>query len=508
MVGGQFLPKKYFHVAGTHRSIQALAFISDDKTPLLFAGTDHGLYRSIDSGKNWIESKQGLFGQDIRTLAANPKNPKVIYAGTSKGIFKSEDQGESWSEWFDQASGLENILINDLLVSPKEESTVYAATQGGLFVSYEEGDLWESVKGVIPKNENISSIQFSAAYPSQLIISTEKSIFRSSSDGKSWEKKWVSLPPGVSSLITLKTDPEFIFIGTKKGFYKSFNGGLNWIKDKNKNLKKIFALDINSIDHSSIFATSSKGLFYSTNSGDTWKDITPNDKTLDSHKKIPITQINKILSVPTLNGKTSLLLAGSETGLFLSRNNGAIWNYIDLGKFGNMVPKEDFKMDLGKLVTEIHTGRFFGSYFYWLVDISSAGMIGLAISGLMVIFYRKKFKKAKVSKKKTLDEEIEIDNFIDMSESDNGVPVDKQKIQIMIEHLNAHLEKCKTMYDNSVNKEDMSLIERHISTLEKEINHLRERIKEFSMTHQGFTPNASYSDDPIKTITQNKNLKK
>ena len=54
-----------------------------------------------------------------------------VFVGS--GIFKSEDQGESWGEWFDQASGLENILINDLLVSPKEESTVYAATQGGLF---------------------------------------------------------------------------------------------------------------------------------------------------------------------------------------------------------------------------------------------------------------------------------------------------------------------------------------------------------------------------------------
>ncbi|SVA42551.1 uncharacterized protein METZ01_LOCUS95405, partial [marine metagenome] len=450
MVGGQFLPKKYFYVAETHRSIQSLAFISNNKTPLLFAGTDHGLFRSIDSGKNWVESKQGLFSQDIRALATNPKNPKVIYAGTSKGIFKSEDQGESWGEWFDQASGLENILINDLLVSPKEESTVYAATQGGLFFSYEGGDLWEPVEGAIPKNENINSIQFSAAYPSQLIISTESSIFRSSSNGKSWEKKWTTLPPGVSSLITLKTDPEFIFIGTEKGFYKSFNGGLNWIKDKNKNLKKIFALDVNSTDHSSIFATSPKGLFYSTNSGDTWKDITPNDKTLDSYKETPITQINKILSVPTLNGKGSLLLAGSEMGLFLSKNNGAIWSFIDLGKFGNTVSKEDFKMDLGKLVTEIHTGRFFGSYFYWLVDISSVGMIGLAITGLMVIFYRKKIKKTKVPKKKTLDEEIEIDNIIDMSESNNEVQIDKQKAHIMIEHLNEHLEKCKAIYDSSI----------------------------------------------------------
>ena len=72
-------------------------------------------------------------------------------------------------------------------------------------------------------------------------------------------------------------------------------------------------------------------------------------------------------------------------------------------------------MDLGKLVTEIHTGRFFGTYFYWLVDIATIGMIGLAISGLMIISYRKKIRKTKLSKNRTLDEETEIDRIIDMS---------------------------------------------------------------------------------------------
>jgi len=143
MVGGQFLPEKYFHIAGINRSIQSLTYIPNEKQPVLFAGTDHGLFRSIDSGENWTESKQGLFSQDIRALAVDPKDPQQIYAGTPKGIFKSEDQGENWNEWFDQASGLTSVFINDLLIDPNQEETIYAATQGGLFVSHEGGDLWE-----------------------------------------------------------------------------------------------------------------------------------------------------------------------------------------------------------------------------------------------------------------------------------------------------------------------------------------------------------------------------
>ena len=508
MIGGQFLPEKYFHVAGTHRSIQSLAYIPDDKQSLLFAGTDHGLFRSIDSGKSWVELKQGLFSQDIRTIAVNPKDQRVVYAGTPKGIFKSEDQGESWNEWFDQASGLTNIFVNDLLIDPEETDTIYAATQGGLFVSHEGGDLWTPVVNGIPKNENVQTIQFSAAYPSQLIISTQNSVFRSIDDGRFWEKKWTDLPKDISSIITFNTDPEFIFVGTKKGFYKSFNGGLTWIKDKNKNLKNILSLTVDTKDNTSIFLTSSKGLFYSNNSGDMWQEITPREKNLQNPSEIAITQINKILSIPPSNAQTSLLLAGSETGLFISKNNGALWKFVDLGESNNTISKEDFKMDLSKLVTEIHTGRFFGSYFYWLVDLSSLGMIGLAVSGLMVIFYRKKIKKTKIPKKNTQDEDIEIDKMIDMSESMDDISFDSQNIHNMVQHISVHLEKYKTFCSTSKEQEDINKINEHILTLDKKIHQLLGQIKDFPKMPQNMISNHPFPTNTIQQEIKNENTNK
>jgi len=498
MVGGQFLPEKYFHITGINRSIQSLTYIPNEKQSVLFAGTDHGLFRSIDSGENWIESKQGLFNQDIRALAANPKDPQQIYAGTPKGIFKSEDQGENWNEWFDQASGLTSVFINDLLIDPNQAETIYAATLGGLFVSHEGGDLWELAGNGTLKNKNIQTVQFSAAHPDQLIISTKNSIFRSNNGGGEWEKKWIELPNNISSVITLNTDPEFIFVGTKNGFYKSFNGGRNWIKDKNKNTKNIFSLAIGTKDNTGIFLTSTKGLFYSNNSGDTWLKITPHKKNLTKQGKLEISQINKILSITASNNQASLLLAGSETGLFISRNNGALWSFVNLGESGNTVPKKDFKMDLGKLVTEIHTGRFFGTYFYWLVDIATIGMIGLAISGLMIISYRKKIKKNKLSINKTSDEETEIDRIIDMSES-----FDNEDINDMVNHINIHLEKCKTIYKNPKTKDDTGKIDKHISMLDTKIQLLADQIKNFSTMSQDIA-----SNQPFPTKTSHSDNKK
>ena len=483
MIEGKFLPNKYFQVVGAHRSVQSLAVISENEASIIFAGTDHGLFRSNDSGQSWVELKEGLFSQDIRVLAINPQDSQMIYAGTPKGIFKSEDQGDSWSEWFDEASGLTHVLINDLLINPNDTDTIYAATQGGLFVSHEEGEFWESVGNGIPSNQNVRTIRFSATYPDNIIIGTENGTFRSADGGKLWEKKWNNLPPDISSLITLNTDPEFIFVGTNKGFYKSFNGGLNWIKDSHKKLKEIYTLAVDSKEHSSIYLSAKKGLFFSHNGGDTWQEITPDKNNVQNLEDVALMPINTILPI---GGKTqpSLLFAGSEAGLFISKNNGTHWNFIDLGESGNTVSKENFKMDLSKLVTEIHTGRFLGSYFFWLVDLSSFGMIALAISGLMVVFYRGKMKTSKITKKAKHDAEIDIDHNIEIAESADDLSVDSQNVHEMVEHICRHLEKCKTIYSITQEKEEIEKIGYHILSLDKKLNQMMEHVDGFAKITQ------------------------
>ncbi|SVB12230.1 uncharacterized protein METZ01_LOCUS165084, partial [marine metagenome] len=502
MVEGQFLPEKYFHVAGKHRAVQSLAFISKKKTTLIFAGTNHGLFRSDDGGQSWIELKQGLFSQNIRDLAVDPKDSQLIYAGTPKGIFKSENQGENWNEWFDQSSGLANTLINELLINPKNTSTVYAATEGGLFVTNDDGDLWESVKSGIPKNENVRTIRFSAAHPDQLIVGTNNGVFKSSDGGQIWEKKWNDLPPGVSGLATLNTDPEFIFIGTRKGFYKSFNGGLNWIKDKHRDLKEIITLTIDSLDQTSIYLSSRKGLFYSENSGDVWKEITPHKNNIDGKKEVVITSINTILPIVGSKAHKPILLAGSERGLFISENNGEIWKFINFGESGITVSKENFQMDLSKLITEVHTGRFFGSYFFWLVDLASFGMIALAISGLMIVFYRKKIKKAKALKRSISDEELEIDKIIDMSESMDNISLNSQYIEEMVEHVEKYLKKCRTIYDISQENEEKERINKHIATLDKKLKNLMFNIDDFTKLTQDIRSKNSFPHDTIRQQSQ------
>jgi len=484
MVAGQYLPKKYFTVGGSHLVVQSLAVTSKNGTQVLFAGTDHGLFRSEDSGQHWVKLKQGLFSHDIRVLAVSPEDSQVIYAGTPKGIFKSEDQGESWDEWFDEASGLTNTVINDLLIGPRDPDILYAATQGGLFVSQDGGEFWDPSGDGIPENQDVRAVRFSAAQPDHLIIGTGIGTFRSSNGGQHWEKKWAVLPQNIFSLVTLNTDPEFIFVGTGNGLYKSFNGGLNWLKDKNSSLEEVRSLFVDSRGQSVIYLASGKGLFSSKNGGDLWQEITPDKNNIQKGEKVVATSFNTVFYLAGSQTYPSLLLAGSDSGLFISNNNGKLWNFIDFGEAGNTMSQENFKMDLAKLVTEIHTGRFFGNYFFWLVDISTLGLIALAFSGLMIIFYRNKMKRGKAIQKAAKDQEMQVDQIIDIAESIDGLTQDSQSIHDMVEHINKHLEKCKSIYSISKEKEEIEKIGKHILKVDKKMHHLMEHIGSFGKLAQ------------------------
>src|ERR1043166_2972359 len=62
--------------------VQALA-IDPAKSLILYAGTDGGLFKTIDGGNHWKEINIGLTPTDVRALAIDPKNPTTVYAGTN-----------------------------------------------------------------------------------------------------------------------------------------------------------------------------------------------------------------------------------------------------------------------------------------------------------------------------------------------------------------------------------------------------------------------------------------
>lgn len=136
---GQWTRVADFHAG----SVQALAAASG----ALFAGTDSGLFCSLDSASSWFEADSGIANKNIRALAAQGG---VLYAGTwGGGVFRSKDGGAFWTVC---NNGLTDTLINALLPAG---CAVFAATRGGytatgpstgyrggVFVSSDSGAFW------------------------------------------------------------------------------------------------------------------------------------------------------------------------------------------------------------------------------------------------------------------------------------------------------------------------------------------------------------------------------
>ncbi|MFQ5450395.1 MAG: PepSY domain-containing protein [Nitrospinaceae bacterium] len=477
-VSGKYIPQKYFQVATNRAAIQALA-VMENPSPLIFAGTERGLYRSGDGGKTWTESKEGLFSQDIRSLAVAPGQENVIYAGTSRGVFKSEEGGAHWTDWFEAASGLDNTEVNGLAIHPRDPERIYAATQGGLYRSEDGGESWELsfAGGVYAESKQVKLVRISAARPETLYISTGKGNYRSIDGGGKWEKVWESSVPEILSLVSLNTDPEFLYAGTGKGLYKSFNKGRTWVKDRQKGFTRIQSLFVNLRNISHVYLASGSDLYQSRDGGDSWENM---GFVRRARSRAESSRELRITSILETAGTSPLLLVGTTGGLFLSRDSGRHWTVQDVSGSANRIPPEDMKMDLVKLITEIHTGRFFGSYFYLLVDLATLGLVLLVVSGILVSIYRAQLRWRR---KARIPDELETDMLINIQETADDLSSESLEIHNMIEHINNHLEKCKMIYMTREKKE-IEEIGRHITTLDKKMHHLMERIGEFEKYSQ------------------------
>jgi hypothetical protein len=94
-----------------------------DFKPYLFASNDFGkTFRSISSNLPAGTDKPG----SVYVVREDPVNPNLLYAGTETGVFASLNKGQSW---FPLQSNLPTVPVFDLKVHPRDHELI-AATHG------------------------------------------------------------------------------------------------------------------------------------------------------------------------------------------------------------------------------------------------------------------------------------------------------------------------------------------------------------------------------------------
>ncbi len=174
-----FTPLKSEHVQMVFEALNGTVFI----------GTDSGLFKSVDQGKNWKQVHSD--GWVYRMV----ESKGVLLCTNQRGILRSTDGGEHWDVVISEGGvGIDVEVIGNGFAAityntESETRRVRISTDGGI--------TWEAIDANLPPSANISSIKQVGQY---FFCGHPNGVYRSSDGGVNWELVFPAIGDKVFSL--------------------------------------------------------------------------------------------------------------------------------------------------------------------------------------------------------------------------------------------------------------------------------------------------------------------
>jgi len=318
-----------------------------------------GVWKTANAGSTWTPLFDDQPSYSIGCLTLDPKNPEVIWVGTGEnvsgrhvaygdGVFKSLNGGRTWMKM-----GLpDSEHIGRILIDPRDSNVVYVAAEGPLWSSGGERGVFKTTDGgltwtpslAISKDTGVTSAEFdpsnpdviyAAAYQRRRSVAAfmsggpESGIFKTTDAGKTWRKLTVGLPSGDMGKIGLAVspqDPRVVYATIEagpdeKGFYRSSDRGESFEKRSSYTsggtgphyYQKIYA-DPSVFDR---IYQMDVWINVSDDGGTTFRPVGERNKHSDNH------------SLALVAGDPDFLLAGSDGGVYESRDRGKTWRFFE-----------------------------------------------------------------------------------------------------------------------------------------------------------------------------------
>ena len=296
--------------------------IQPDNPQTLYASACSGIYKSVNGGLQWTKLKNGLTSAARRTRALHmdPADPNRIYAGTTKGLFVSTSAGSRWKRLFS------DVVINDVVVHPsKKHIILVGADDAGILRSEDGGETFA------PANKGFTHRQIGALvsdphrhdvyYTSAILDLDYGGFFVLKGDRTDWIPYNEGLDgDSVTSVraILPSRRSKTVLLATRSGLFTGVPSEKAW--ESLAPTKELVLSDL-------VFADKKEeGLYLAADSGVFYLDLP--GATLEE------------LEIPSFQGAASslhfdqtafVLLAGTEKGLFRSRDGGKTWTDKAIG---------------------------------------------------------------------------------------------------------------------------------------------------------------------------------
>lgn len=193
----------------------------------LYAGTDKGLYRSLDLAKGWEKLSFGEeLDSNVYAIHVSAARPDTVWIGTANsGVLVSRDKGLTWNR---TGGAVDNVPVSSIMSDPKRPDYIYVGTVQTFYLSRDDGKTWMRRGGNLSLG-NFTSILINPVNTDEILISsaidTDGGIYLSTDAGDRWKRvdtKEMKLPSRrIWSMAFDPQNPDRIFASThSSGVYK------------------------------------------------------------------------------------------------------------------------------------------------------------------------------------------------------------------------------------------------------------------------------------------------
>jgi len=153
------------------------AFVIQSATTV-FIGTNLGVYKTIDSGDNWVQLNNGL-PEDILigALALDPAQTATMFVGGIGGVYKTTNGGINWSK---VGVGLGATSVSHITLD--SQGIVYAVSDIGAFKLSSDESTWEPVNSELGTYQ-VYDLLVDPVATRNVLVATRDGIFHSTDRG-------------------------------------------------------------------------------------------------------------------------------------------------------------------------------------------------------------------------------------------------------------------------------------------------------------------------------------
>lgn len=363
----------------------------------LINSNDGGANISFNGGKSWSTQQNQATSQFYRVITDNLV-PYNVYGGQQDNsaisiASRTNDFGIDWKDWHSVAGGESAFIAFD----PDDPSTIYGGTYQGNISKWEASSKEQKpIKqypelglSIAPEDSkyryNWNAPIISSPHDRNTIYHAGNVVFKTTNEGISWETVSPDLTrnekdkhgPGggpytneaaggenyntLMALVESQHEKGVLYAGSDDGLvHLTKDGGENWknVTPKGINDGIINSIDISEHDPATVYIVVMRYkyqdlnsyVFKSTNYGSSWTKITEGLDDPNGFARV-------VRADKKING---LLYAGTETGLYVSNNDGKKWKKMQLNL--PITPINDLIIQDNDLVAAT-SGRGF-----WILD--------------------------------------------------------------------------------------------------------------------------------------------